>query len=443
MSPDRRRHRGKRTAGAFFAAAALMAPLVCAQATVPEPEVAGVEPRVRAKVEAHYARVVARLDDARAWGTYGMVLDAHRMTKAAVRVYEEAWRLDPSDFRWPYHLGSILLFEDPGRALIWLERALKIDSSYAPAQIRMGEMLENLGRDDDARRHFSRAFDLDPDDALASLGLGRLSLARDDLDSAVPELERAYALGPEIQAVVATLARAYNRQGRRELARKLAQDARRLPRMTHHPDQLRGNVREQAVDTESYLRRARTYADVGQLERARTELETLVKIEPDLATAHFAAAGVYDRLGLAERALLSARRALELEPALAGAGAVVAGALFKLRRTDEARSQANRVLDEEPDNVHMLMIVSLVAAETGDVEELLGTLDRAYGARTDQSPMLRVMMQMLADVGESFAAVDQHEVARQWMEKAVVVAEESGEDGPAAAFRARLLNNFE
>ena len=88
----------------------------------------------------------------------------------------------------------------------------------------------------------------------------------------------------------------------------------------------------------------------------------------------------------------------------------------------------------------MLMIVSLAAAETGNFEELLGTLERAYQARTDQSPMSGVMMQMLADVGESFAAVDQHEVAREWMEKAVVVAEESGADGAAAAFRAKLLN---
>ena len=428
---------GRRTA-AVLIAGALTASCVWAQTVVPEPEVAGVEPRVREKVETHYARVLARPDDADAWGRYGVVLDAHRMTKAAVEVYAQAWRLDPADFRWPYHLGSILLFEDPERALIWLERALEIDSSYAPGQIRMGEMLENLGRDEDARRHFSRAFELNPDDPLASFGLGRLALAWDDVATAIRPLERAYELGPEIQAIAATLARAYNREGRRELAQRLAQEARSLPRMTHHQDRLRGGVREQAVDTESYLRRARTYADVGQLERARAELETLMEIEPDLAMAHFAAAGVYDRLGLADRALSSAQQAHELEPALAGSRAVVAGALFKLGRTDEARNQANRVLEEEPDNVHMLMIVSLAVAETGNFEELLGTLDRAYEARTNQSPMRHIMMQMLADVGESFAAVDQRAVAREWMGKAVVVAEESGEKRAAEEFRSRL-----
>ena len=54
--------------------------------------------------------------------------------------------------------------------------------------------------------------------------------------------------------------------------------------------------------------------------------------------------------------------------------------------------------------------------------------------------MRPMMMRMLADVGDSFAAVGQSEEAREWMEKAVVVATESGEAGAAAAFRAKLLS---
>ena len=79
-------------------------------------------------------------------------------------------------------------------------------------------------------------------------------------------------------------------------------------------------------------------------------------------------------------------------------------------------------------------------------DEMGWDFDREVSAKspTVSSPVRRAQyaaeQQMLADVGESFAAVDQHEVAREWMEKAVVVAEESGADGAAAAFRAKLLN---
>lgn len=427
--------------GATFGVALLLgqatAPAV-AQVAVPLPDLEGVEPRVRQKVETQREQVLTFASSAESWGRYGMVLDAHRFTRAAVEAYEQAWRLEDSDFRWPYHLASILLFEDPEEAVVWFERALEIDSDYAPAHIRMGEVLEKVGRDDDARRHFQRAFELDPGDPLSSFGLGRLALLRDEVDDALRHLERAYELDSGIQAVVATLARTYHRLGRRDEANELAAAARGLPRMTHHEDPRRGAVRLEAVDSESYLMRARTYADVGQLDRARQELETLVQMEPRNATAHFAAAGVYDRLGLADRALESAQTALELEPDLAGARAVVAGALLKLGRVDEARQQAVRVLETEPRNVHMLMIASLAAAQAGDIEELLSTLGRAFDARTAESPMRPMMMQMLADVAESFAAVGDTAVARQWMEKAVIVAEESGQSSAAAAFDAKL-----
>ena len=67
MSRAFRSQRRRRSAGAFFGTVALMAPLAWAQTTVPAPEIEGVEPRVRETVEAKYARVLARPDDAETW----------------------------------------------------------------------------------------------------------------------------------------------------------------------------------------------------------------------------------------------------------------------------------------------------------------------------------------------------------------------------------------
>ena len=425
-------------ASALVLVAVAAVPRASAQTSVPVAPSEGVHERVREKLTAHRNRVVAEPRDADAWGRYGMVLDAHRMTAPAIVVYSEAWRLDPNEFRWPYFLGSILEYEDPASAITWFERALEIDSNYAPAQIRAAQTLENLGRDEEARAHYRRAFDLDTSNALASLGLGRLALATGDVGEAIRRLERAYELDPNTQAVVATLARAYNRGGQRGLAREKANEARSLPRMTHHPDARRASVQAEAVDNEGYLRRARTAVEVGHLDRARSELEALVRLEPELAAAHFSLAGVYDRLGIADLTLGSAQRAFELDPNLKGSGAVVAGALFKLGRMEEARDRAQSVLLSEPENEHMLVILSLSAAQDGRVEDLLDTLGRAYGARTPESPMRPIMMRMLADVAESFSAVGQNDVARHWMQKALVVAQESGDKASADEFRSKL-----
>lgn len=194
--------------------------------------------------------------------------------------------------------------------------------------------------------------------------------------------------------------------------------------MTHHRDVRRAAVRQQAVDTESYLRRSKTYIEVGQLDSARRELEELLALEPDLAEAHFAAAGVSDRLGQPATALASARRALELDPALPGARSVVAGALFKMQRHSEAHTEARRVLTDDPSNVHMLMIVGMVAAERGEIAEMIDSLDRAFEARTESSPLRGLMMEMYADLADSFAAIGDFTQAARRMSQALEVAEE-------------------
>jgi len=391
---------------------------------IPRPDVADAEERVRAKVRVSYARVAAHPDDGEAWGSYGMTLDAHRMNAAAVIAYEEAQRLDPKEFRWPYYLGSILEYEDPARALDWYQRAIDIDGDYAPAQIRIAQTFEVLGDDDQAFRHFARAEALDSTDPLAPFGRGRIVLSRGDPEGARHHLERAYSLDSEIQAVVATLARLYHQVGERDLARVKAAEARGLPRMTHHRDARRAAVRQQAVDTESFLRRSKTYIEVGQLDSARRELETLLALEPDLAEAHFSAAGVYDRLGQPRLALASARRTLELDPELPGARSVVAGALFKMQRLTEADAEARRVLLDEADNFHMLMIVGMVAAENGDIAAMIDSLDRAFEVRSESSPLRGLLVQMYADLADSFAAINDLDQAAHRMSQALEVAQE-------------------
>ena len=179
----------------------------------------------------------------------------------------------------------------------WFERAIAIDPDYAPARIRFGELLEKLARFDQARAQLLAARRLDPKNAFAPLGLGRIELNAGRLAAALPLLEAAYALAPETRSVVATLSQAYFRAGQPDRARRLAEEARFLPRKTYRPDQRRAAVRNEAVDLRSYLHRANTLRDVGQLAEARREVETLLAIAPTMAEAQYAAAGIYDRRG--------------------------------------------------------------------------------------------------------------------------------------------------
>lgn len=417
--------------GLFVAAvfAAFGAAVVSAQAP-PLPDLGASEPQVSAKIRSAQERA-ARDGDDEAWGRYAMILEAHRHTEEAQVAYRRAAELDGEDVRWPYLLASMLEYFEPEEARVWHERALALDPDYAPGRYRAGQTFEKLGRLDEAEKQFLRAVQLDGRLGLAHFGLGRVALARGDSQAAVRHLERAYELSPEVQAVVATLARAYHRVGRTEEAKRLAAEARTLPRMTHHLDPRRAAMMDEAVSTESYLRRSRTYMEVGQLERSLGVLSALLAEQPDNHEAHFAAAGLLDRMGRTRDAVTSARRALELEPDLPGARAVLAGALFKGGDFAAARREAESVLRKEPRNFHMLLVTSMIAAGSGETDLMVSRLDRAYEARDGDRELRGVLRGLLQDLGESFAAIGERgEAAKRfrWIRQLAVE-----EGAPASA----------
>jgi tetratricopeptide (TPR) repeat protein len=413
-------------------AAALAAP-VALGVEVPSPQLEGVEPRVREALVAAQRLVEARPSDAGAWGAYGMALDAHRQTAPATTAYREAQRLDPEEFRWAYFLAGLLQYSDPVEAVRCYRQAVEIDPGYAPARVRYGETLETLGRMEEAEAQFREATRLAPDDPLGWFGLGRFELARGDVERAVEHLERAYRLDRGIQAVVATLSRALFRAGQAERARALANEARGLPRMTHHRDPRRAAVRALAVDSESYLQRSRTYQEVGQLDRALAELAALAELEPDRADVHVARADLFDRMRRPQDALASARRALEIEPERTDARAVLAGTLLKLERFEEAGAEARRVLAREPRSFHMLLVAAMAEARSGDVERAIEQVDRAWEARTGDPELRGLLRRLLVDFGESFVAIGARQEGLRRLERALALDREDGASGAATA----------
>jgi tetratricopeptide (TPR) repeat protein len=425
--------------GAILVALFLEARASSGQQALPAPAVERVEPRVRERLLERWRAVERAPEDAEAWGRYGMALEAHRQLAPAEIAYREAHRLAPKEFRWPYFLGTLLEYRDPAGAARWLETAVALDRSYAPARVRLGEVLEKLGRSVDALAQFEQAERLDPTNPLAPFGRGRLTLAAGDVGGAVAHLERAYRLDRNVQAIVVTLSRALYRQGDEERARRLAVEARSLPRMTHHPDPRRAAVRDEAVDTESYLRRARTHLEVGQAARALAEVSELLRTDPDHAEAHLLAAAIHDELGDAGAAARAAKAALALDPDLVRARAVLAGVLLKSGRFAEAEAEARQVLARDPDDFHMLLVVALVSAQGGEVATMIAHLDRAYEARTADQQLRRLLRQLLLDLVDSFAAVGNRREAASRLEQVIELAREDGEPESALAELRRRL----
>ncbi len=395
-------------------------------AQLPTPDLSAVEPRVRAAIEAELRAAGRQPESAAAWGRLGMVLQAHQFDEDAELVYTEASRLAPADFRWVYLRAVLADAHDPAAAVRLYRRAVEIDPAYAPARVRLAAALEKVGLAAEADTHYREAVRLEPDNAVAHLGLGRLALARSEVDQALRHLERAYELSPETQAIVATLSRARHRAGDRDGARRLAQAARGLPPMIHHRDPRRAEVDVRAVDSESFLRRSKTYRETGQLQASLAELLRLIELEPGNAQAHFAAAGVYDRMNRPREAAASARRALEIDADLAGGRAVLAGALFKLGSFEQAAVEAERVLADDPADVHMLLVTTMLAMRANDVGRALEGLDRAAAAGASDPHLRDLMVQLQLEVADALGGAGLYDDAGRRIEQVIETLERAG-----------------
>lgn len=404
---------------------------------IPEPPLDGAEPAVRQRLTTQAADLRADPENGEAWGRYGMTLEAHTFTAAAIAAYRQAHALSPGTFRWPYLLAALVDERSAAESLPLYRAALALDPDYAPGRVRYAEVLERAGRFDDAATEYERAARLMPANAHAHAGLGRLALAAGDPGGAVGYLSRARDLAPENRSFAVTLAQAHARAGDRERGQQIAAAARSLGRINYRNDPIRSSVHDLALDVRSYLRRANAHRVHGELELAQRELRAGIAVDGSRPELHFALAEVLAASGERPGSQAAARRAYELHPALEGVTAFLARSLFQTGDLSGALVMADEALDLNSGDVNMMLLVAIISAERGDVVRTVEILDRAYQTRPQDAPTRNALIQLLTNVGEAMASGGLQDAAAVQFEKALDLAEEA-ESPDVARLRSRL-----
>lgn len=431
-----------RMAGGLVTAGGTTGAQGAAGQSVPAPDLSAVEPNVRNWLLECRRQVEGLPRSAANWGRFGIVLEAHGFQAEARVAYSEAARNDPTEFRWTYLLAVLLESSDEAAAESWLRAAIELRPSYAPAQIRMGELLERQGRSAEARPFFVRAGRLDPDNPFAPFGLGRLLLAEGETGAAIVELERARRLNPEVGAILATLSQAYFRAGDKARAQEIAAEARPLPRTTYRPDTVKAEVAAAAVDFASYLRRARALREVGQLDEALQQVEVAGRLRPQMPEVYYLEALIRDDRGEAEQAVAAARRTLALDPEMDDIRPVLAGNLLNLGQFSEARSEAERVLQDHPHEVRMVLVLAVAAMSSRDAVAWVQALDRAWEIGTGNRAMRGLLRDQMLELSGVMADSGLYWDAALWMERVVEVSRLLGENGARQADYARRLEEY-
>ena len=245
---------------------------------IPQPADFGLveEKRLLKAVETAQKAVQNAPDDAKAWGQLGHVYLSHRWEVPAIACYRRANTLAPDEFRWLYLLGRLATRREPEAAVRYLNRALALNSRYAPARLYLASALRILGKFDEARQHLENAKDLQPDNPFSELWLGEIAFAQQRAKLARTHLENALRLNPEQSEAHALMAQVATRLGDKETAKKHAQAARQPSRYNELSDPLWWDVLRAGVTAPLHAERGRRYMAEGNYVDAVVEFEVLI-----------------------------------------------------------------------------------------------------------------------------------------------------------------------
>jgi tetratricopeptide (TPR) repeat protein len=435
--------------------ASILAAFLCVSCAKPVPpvpvvSVEGFDPEVRDAVQSAHQQAVAQPESGPASGRLGMVLHAHALYPTAALAYERAIRLEPKEFSWKYYLGLVQQqLSQPEKALDSFTAALRIRSEYAPAMLKRGDLLFQLGRFKDSGEAYESVLALDTRSAEALYGLARLKYAAHDLSAAEDLYRRACQAYPTFGAAYYGLGLVSRSQGNEAASIKNFEQAQaygadRPPAA----DPVFNQIAQLATGIYAHLAQGDQLAHKGQAEQAARLNEEMLKRDPDnftfvlnllylarfldrfddgeLETLYAQAKRldpqvplIYDyhgaalaRQGKYDAAAVALRKAIELNPESGEAHAVLAEILERQNRPAEAIDHYQRALAAQSSDRAVQMKLWRVLIIQGRGREAIPQLLPAL--KTDDSfSSLRLVL-----LGEAYRTTGEAGKARDYLEQA-------------------------
>jgi tetratricopeptide (TPR) repeat protein len=329
---------------------------------------------VRMAVETALRDATANPNDPALCGRLGLVLHAHEQFAPAAQAYSRAQTLDTGNPIWPYYLSDTLAQSgDLGAALSALRRALELDGGYAPARLRMANLLFSSGELVEAERLY-RQINLSE----AQYGLGRSLATQGRVEEAVEALYRACDLYPSFGAAHLALASQLRRIGQEQSAQRHLRLA-QLYRGQSPPvdDPRMAAVRALDASAAGLIRMGTRLDSEGRIQDAIAAHCRAVEAEPRSEQAHANLISLYARSGNAAKAEEHYRAALEINPAFADAHYNYGVLQFQLRHYDRAASSFRRAIDSNPQHADAHLNLGFVLERRGQSVAALALYEEA------------------------------------------------------------------
>ena len=142
-----------------------------------------------------------------------MNLFIHEYKTQSVPVFKKAASLDPKDFRWAYFCALALEYLNSEETNDWYERGRALNPNFPPLCVNLGNRYLIAGELDKATELFTEAITTYKNVPHAYLGLAKVAIASNELDTAKVYLDKALAMAPKYRNAHVLLADVYRRKG--------------------------------------------------------------------------------------------------------------------------------------------------------------------------------------------------------------------------------------
>ena len=364
-----------------------------------------MEPQVAESIRDARDTVMKQRESADAWGRLGIVFHAHGLKEEAADCYTRTIELSPEEFKWSYLLATVLQAVDLEGALVQAERASRLNPAYAPTHLLIGQLLEQMSRPQAALEAYRKAVSADPTLTAAGFALGRLHLARRDLEASQRLLERAARQQPKARSIHAFLARVYRLQNKEAEASRAAVTARRVVADVAVRDPVLGEMLDAAVSTAQYSSRALQAEAAGDYQNAESLYRRAIEIRPTDATLRYNFGNVLLLQGRSPEAEEQYRMTLELQPGDVKCRVNLGSALAIQDRFEEAMQEYRKALELDPTQADALVNLTALLLATGEVPQAARLYEKALERDPHQFDALLGLGRILASRQETGRAV--------------------------------------
>ena len=391
-----------------------------------------------------------------AYGALARVFHAYELFESAEPAYRNAVRLASGDATWRYLLGH--LYQQMGRlpeAAEQYEAAIRLQPDWRTTAVRLGEVYLQLNRLSDAREQFQSAVTTFP--SVARNGLGAIALRENRFGEAVDHFRAVLERVPTATSVHYSLAMAYRGAGRLDDAR--AQLERRGPGTVRIADPTVDNLQSLVRGERLLVIHGRRLYDAGQFEAAAEAFRRALETSPESAPARGNLGLALSQLGRLDEAVPHLQRAFVDAPDDTAIRSTLVRGLLRLSRYDEAIAVLRRIASLDPDHEESVVSLAVLLSNRGRFSEAVKVLELAAQRQPAAATVATTLARLLASapdrslrdgtraltlamrvyetsltatdaetVALALAELDRCGEARDWMQRAIAIAESSDEN---------------